>query len=132
MTGAGVDKVKGDCNSVKLEVTGKVDPFKVKEMVERETKKKVKLILPSAETEGDKDQNKDTEAKLKKQTKTVHENDIVNKKTEEVIKLELSLAKLVCKVSHYLIYPIHAFCHLLFFHINSSSLDYLIYFYGNC
>lgn len=99
MTGAGVDKVKGDCNSVRLEVTGKVDPFKVKEMVERETKKKVKLILPSAETEGDKDQNKDTEAKLKKQTKTVHKNDIVNKKTEEVIKLELSLASLCVKLA---------------------------------
>ncbi|XP_044509381.1 heavy metal-associated isoprenylated plant protein 5-like isoform X2 [Mangifera indica] len=88
----GVDKVKGDCNSVRLEVTGKVDPFKVKETVERETKKKVKLILPLAETEGDRDENKGTEAKLKKQTKRVHKNDIVNKKTEErvtVLKIKL-------------------------------------------
>lgn len=87
MTGAGVESVKGDHNSVRLEVMGKVDPLKVKEMVERETKKKVELEFPSAEMEGDRHENKGTEAKLKKRIKTVHKNDVAKKKTEEVTNL---------------------------------------------
>ncbi|XP_044473094.1 heavy metal-associated isoprenylated plant protein 5-like isoform X2 [Mangifera indica] len=71
---------------------GKVNPYKVKEMVECETKKKVQLIFPSAEMEGDRDENKGNEAKLLKQIKTVHKNDVANKKTEErltVLKIKL-------------------------------------------
>ncbi|XP_031265560.1 heavy metal-associated isoprenylated plant protein 3-like isoform X2 [Pistacia vera] len=88
----GVKSVKGDRNSVRLEVMGNVDPLKVKEMVERETKKKVELEFPSAEMEGDSYENKGTEAKLKKRIKTVHKNDIANNKTEErlfVLKIKL-------------------------------------------
>ncbi|KAL7173734.1 hypothetical protein ACSBR2_033065 [Camellia fascicularis] len=42
----GVESVKGDCVSNKLTVIGKVDPVKLREMVEQKAKKKVELVSP--------------------------------------------------------------------------------------
>lgn len=42
----GVESVKADWETSKLTVTGNVDPTKVKEVVEKKTKKKVELVSP--------------------------------------------------------------------------------------
>ncbi|KAF8395263.1 hypothetical protein HHK36_019205 [Tetracentron sinense] len=52
----GVQEMKGDINTNKLTVIGKVDPVKLRERVEKKTKKKVELIspLPKKEKDGEK------------------------------------------------------------------------------
>ncbi|KAL3628482.1 hypothetical protein CASFOL_027528 [Castilleja foliolosa] len=48
----GVEKVKADCESNKLTVTGNVDPTWLRERVEYKTKKKVELISPQPKKDG--------------------------------------------------------------------------------
>lgn len=81
MADAGVESVKGDSTSNKLEVKGKVDPKKIRKMVKRKTKREVKLILPSAESEGCRDENKRPDEKWEEKTRP---DDIANTKIEEV------------------------------------------------
>lgn len=88
----GVKRVKGDSKSIKLEVTGMVDPLKVRELVEKETKKNVELIFPSPQMEAKRVDNQISEEKVKKQTKKIQKNDIGSKKTEEgtyILKIKL-------------------------------------------
>ncbi|KAI9154519.1 hypothetical protein LWI28_027471 [Acer negundo] len=85
----GVESVKSDINSNKLEVKGKVDPVKIQKMVKRKTKTKVKLIFPLPEIESYGDENGCPEEKLEEKTRPA---DIANKKSEEsvtVLKIKL-------------------------------------------
>ncbi|KAJ8623638.1 hypothetical protein MRB53_032168 [Persea americana] len=52
----GVQEVKGDISNNKLTVVGKVDPEKIRERIEQETKKKVVLVspLPKKDKRGEK------------------------------------------------------------------------------
>lgn len=87
----GVKRVKGDSNSIKLEVTGMVDPWKVQELVEKETKKKVELIFPLTQMAAKRVDNQISEEKLKRKKK-IRRNDIGSKQTEEgtyVLKIKL-------------------------------------------
>ncbi|KAK3226576.1 hypothetical protein Dsin_006438 [Dipteronia sinensis] len=85
----GVESVKSDINSNKLEVKGKVNPEKIQKMVKCKTKTKVKLIFPSPEIGGYGDENECPEEKLEEKTRP---DDIANKKNEEnltVLKIKL-------------------------------------------
>ncbi|TXG58461.1 hypothetical protein EZV62_016290 [Acer yangbiense] len=85
----GVESVKSDINSNKLEVKGKVDPVKIQKMVKRKTKTNVKLIFPLPEIESYGDENECPEEKLEEKTRPA---DIANKKIEEsvtVLKIKL-------------------------------------------
>lgn len=87
----GVSRVKGDINSMKLEVSGMVDPLQIQELVEKETKKKVELIFPLTQMETKRVDNQISEAKLKRKKK-IHRNDIGSNKTEEgtyILKIKL-------------------------------------------
>ncbi|KAJ4704956.1 Heavy metal-associated isoprenylated plant protein [Melia azedarach] len=88
----GVESVKGDGNSAKLEVMGKVDPFKIQEMVKHETKKEVELFLPSSEMEGDRGEKKGTKGKFIRRVMPMPENDVANEKTgENIFNLKIKL-----------------------------------------
>jgi hypothetical protein len=67
MADAGVESVRGDSNSNKLEVKGKVDPGKIQKKVKRKTKTKVKLIFPPAESEGYGDEHERGDKKLEEE-----------------------------------------------------------------
>ncbi|XP_010241812.1 PREDICTED: heavy metal-associated isoprenylated plant protein 3-like isoform X2 [Nelumbo nucifera] len=62
----GVEDVKGDFNSNKLTVIGKVDPVKLRERVEQKTKKKVELISPIPKKGDKKAEDKKEEKNEKK------------------------------------------------------------------
>lgn len=102
----GVESVKGDGNSAKLEVMGKVDPFKIQEMVKHETKKEVELFLPSSEMEGDRGEKKGTKGKFIRRVMPMPENDVANEKTGEVTML--NYAECICIISLCLIH-LHSF-----------------------
>lgn len=51
----GVERVKADCESNKLTVTGKVDPTRLRERLEYKTKKKVELLSPQPKKDGKSD-----------------------------------------------------------------------------
>ncbi|KAL5742983.1 hypothetical protein ACOSP7_029715 [Xanthoceras sorbifolium] len=79
----GVESVKAGSNSNKLEVKGKVDPSEIQKRVERKTKTKVKLIFPSPENEGPRENCEE------EKTRT---DDIASKKIEEsvtILKIKL-------------------------------------------
>lgn len=52
--------------SNKLTVIGDVDPWKLREMLEKKTKKKVDLVSPQPKKDKDKDKDKDAGDKKKK------------------------------------------------------------------
>eukprot|EP00268_Persea_americana_P029360 TRINITY_DN283_c0_g1_i3.p1 TRINITY_DN283_c0_g1~~TRINITY_DN283_c0_g1_i3.p1 ORF type:complete len:288 (+),score=85.99 TRINITY_DN283_c0_g1_i3:410-1273(+) len=64
----GVQEVKGDSSNNKLTVVGKVDPDKIRERIEQETKKKVVLVspLPKKDKEGSGGGEKKADEKDKK------------------------------------------------------------------
>ena len=67
----GVESVKADWESGKLTVIGNVDPTKVKEVVEKKTKKKVELVSPQlnkASKEGNGGNKKPDEKKSEKKS----------------------------------------------------------------
>ncbi|XP_057483513.1 heavy metal-associated isoprenylated plant protein 3-like [Actinidia eriantha] len=55
----GVESVKGLGDSNKLTVVGKVDPVKLREMLEKKAKKKVELVSPLPKKDKDNDKEKD-------------------------------------------------------------------------
>ncbi|KAI3447564.1 hypothetical protein Pfo_004229 [Paulownia fortunei] len=85
----GVEKVKADCDSKKLAVTGNVDPVWLRERVENKTKKKVELISPQPKKDGGDGgasaTGGDKKAEEKSEKKTEENKADDNKKPKEAV-----------------------------------------------
>eukprot|EP00262_Sarcandra_glabra_P007252 TRINITY_DN1993_c0_g1_i1.p1 TRINITY_DN1993_c0_g1~~TRINITY_DN1993_c0_g1_i1.p1 ORF type:complete len:302 (+),score=71.87 TRINITY_DN1993_c0_g1_i1:59-964(+) len=97
----GVDEVKADFNSNKLTVVGKVDPVKLRERVEKKTKKKVDLVSPIPKKDkegggggGGGDKKGDEKAEKKKDDKKPKEPPV----TSVVLKIRLHCEGCIQKI----------------------------------
>lgn len=84
----GVENVKADSGNNKLTVTGKMDPFWLRERVECKTKKKVELISPQPKKEnrGGRDGSTDDKKSDEKSEKKPQEKKSEDKTSKEVLK----------------------------------------------
>ena len=93
----GVESVKGLGDSNQLTVVGKVDPVKLREMLEKKAKKKVELVSPLPKKDKDNNKDKDGGGGGEKKAEGKPEKKPDEKKSKEVISLtNVRLCRFTC------------------------------------